>query len=99
MLTPSHLRSFIILSISSPQQQQTMSAVSAPSVNPNLDSSNLEQLKAAAIALEGEEQHEEALAKYDEVLVILHRDLPLGDPGTHETLTSMDGSGVVVVEV
>jgi hypothetical protein len=86
MLTPSHLRSFIILSIASPQQQQpTMSAISSPPINANLD-----QLKAEAVAMEGEGQHEEALAKYEEVLVIQQRDLPVGDPDTHETLMSID---------
>jgi tetratricopeptide (TPR) repeat protein len=67
-----------------------MSAFSAPTVNPNLDSSDLEQLKAEAIALEGSKKHEEALAKYEEVLVIQQRDLPVGHSDTHETLTSID---------
>jgi hypothetical protein len=67
-----------------------MSAFSAQTVNPNLDSSNLEQLKAEAIALEGSKKHEEALAKYEEVLVIQQRDLPVGHLDTHETLTSID---------
>jgi hypothetical protein len=31
---------------------------------------NLEQLKSEAVALEGNKKHEEALAKYEEVLVI-----------------------------
>jgi tetratricopeptide (TPR) repeat protein len=67
-----------------------MSAFSAPPINPNLDSSNLEQLKSEAVALEGSKKHEEALAKYEEVLVIQQRDLPVGDNDTHETLTSID---------
>jgi hypothetical protein len=61
----------------------------APSA-PNLDSSNLEQLKSEAVALEGSKKHEEALAKYEEVLVIHQRDLPPGHLDTHETLTSID---------
>jgi tetratricopeptide (TPR) repeat protein len=67
-----------------------MSALSAPPINPNLDSSNLEQLKLAAIALEDNKKHEEALAKYEEVLVIQQRDLPVGDLDTHDTLVSID---------
>jgi tetratricopeptide (TPR) repeat protein len=67
-----------------------MSAFSVPPINPSLDSSNLEQLKAAAIALEGSKKHDEALAKYEEVLFIQQRDLPVGHPDTHETLTSID---------
>jgi tetratricopeptide (TPR) repeat protein len=56
----------------------------------NLIINNLEQLKSEAIALEGGSKHEEALAKYEEVLVIQQRDLPPGHADTHETLTSMD---------
>jgi hypothetical protein len=56
----------------------------------NLVVNKLEQLKSEAIALEGDNQHEKALAKYEEVLVIQQRDLPLGHPDTHETLTSID---------
>jgi hypothetical protein len=67
-----------------------MSSFSAPPISPNLDSSNLEQLKSAAIALEGSKKHEEALAKYEEVLVIQQRDLPVGHLDTHDTLTSID---------
>jgi tetratricopeptide (TPR) repeat protein len=67
-----------------------MSALSAPPINPSLDSSNLEQLKSEAIALEGSKKHAEALAKYEEVLAIHQRNLPVGDPETHETLTSID---------
>jgi hypothetical protein len=67
-----------------------MSAFSAPPINPNLDSSNLEQLKSEAIALEGSKQYEEALAKYEEVLVIQQRDFPVGHLDTHETLLSID---------
>jgi hypothetical protein len=67
-----------------------MSALSSPPINPNFDSSNLEQLKLEAIASEGSKEHEEALAKYEEVLVIQQRDLPLGHSDTHETLTSID---------
>jgi tetratricopeptide (TPR) repeat protein len=67
-----------------------MSASSAPSTTPNLDSSNLEQLKAEAIALEGSKKNDEALAKYEEVLVIQQRDLPVGRLDTHETLMSID---------
>jgi tetratricopeptide (TPR) repeat protein len=76
--------------LTSPQQQQLMPSFSAPPVNPSLDSSNLDQLKADAIALEGSKEHEEALAKYEEVLVIQQRDLPVGHPDTHETLISID---------
>jgi tetratricopeptide (TPR) repeat protein len=54
------------------------------------DSNKLEQLKSEAVALEGRKKHEKALAKYEEVLVIQQRDLPVGDPDTHETLTSID---------
>jgi hypothetical protein len=67
-----------------------MSAFSAPPINPNLDSSNLKQLKDEAVALEGNKKHEEALSKYEEVLVIQQRDLPVGHLDTHETLTSID---------
>jgi tetratricopeptide (TPR) repeat protein len=67
-----------------------MSALSAPPINPNVVSSNLEQLKSEAIALEGNNKHEEALAKYEEVLAIQQRDLPPGHLDTHETLTSID---------
>jgi hypothetical protein len=67
-----------------------MPAFSATPVNPNLDSNNLEQLKSQAIALEGSKKHEEALARYEEVLVIQQRDLPPGHLDTHETLTSID---------
>jgi tetratricopeptide (TPR) repeat protein len=65
-------------------------AAAVPSASPSLDSSNLEQLKTEAIALEGDKQHDEALAKYEEVLVIQQRDLPVGHLETHETLTSID---------
>jgi tetratricopeptide (TPR) repeat protein len=61
-----------------------------PSASPSLDSSNLEQLKSEAVDLEGSKKHEEALAKYEEVLVIQQRDLPPGHLDTHETLTSID---------
>jgi tetratricopeptide (TPR) repeat protein len=65
--------------------------MSAPSsANANLDSSNLERLKVEAGDLECCEEYEEALAKYEEVLVIQQRDLPPGHANTHETLTSMD---------
>jgi tetratricopeptide (TPR) repeat protein len=67
-----------------------MSAFSAPPINSNLDSSNLGQLKLEAVTLEDERKLEEALAKYEEVLVIQQRDLPVGHPDTHETLTSID---------
>jgi tetratricopeptide (TPR) repeat protein len=67
-----------------------MSASSAPPIIPNLDSTNLEQLKAEAIALEGSNKHEEALVRYEEVLVIQQRDLPVGHLDTHETLMSID---------
>jgi tetratricopeptide (TPR) repeat protein len=67
-----------------------MSDFSAPPINPDLDSSNLEQLKAEAIALEGSKQHDEALAKYEEVLVIQQRDLPVGHLDTEKTLLSID---------
>jgi tetratricopeptide (TPR) repeat protein len=67
-----------------------MSALSAPPIHSDLDSSNLEQLKAAAITFESSKKHEEALAKYEEVLVIQQRDLPVGHLDTHETLTSID---------
>jgi hypothetical protein len=67
-----------------------MSALSAPPINPNLDSINLEQLKEEAVALEGSKKHEEALAKYEEVLAMQQRDLPVGHLETHETLTSID---------
>jgi hypothetical protein len=77
-------------SLTSPQQQQKMSAFSASPINPSLDSSNLEQLKVEAVALEGSKKHEEALMKYEEVLVIQQRDLPVGHPDTHETLISID---------
>jgi tetratricopeptide (TPR) repeat protein len=40
--------------------------------------------------LEGSKKHEEALAKYEEVLVIQQRDLPVCHADTHETLTSID---------
>jgi hypothetical protein len=40
--------------------------------------------------LEGSNQHDETLAKYEEVLVIQQRDLPVGHADTHETLTSID---------
>jgi hypothetical protein len=80
MLTLSRLRSFINPLSPALNKQQTMSA----------SSSNLKQPKTEAIDLEGEGQHEEALAKYEEVLVIQQRDLPPGDPDTHETLTSID---------
>jgi hypothetical protein len=67
-----------------------MSAFSAPSANPSLDSSNVDRLKSKAIALEGRKKHEKALVKYEEVLVIQQRDLPVGHAETHETLLSID---------
>jgi hypothetical protein len=54
------------------------------------DGSNLEQLKSEAIGLEFCEEYEEALAKFEEVLVIQQRDLGNDLDDTHETLTSMD---------
>jgi hypothetical protein len=90
-LTHSHLRSILSLSLSPAlTTNRTMSAVSTSPVTSNLDSSNLEQLKQQAVALEGDGQHDEALAKYEEVLVIQQRDLPPGHLDTHETLTSID---------
>jgi tetratricopeptide (TPR) repeat protein len=56
----------------------------------NLVINILEQLKSEAIAFESSTKHEEALAKYEEVLVVQQRDLPVGHPDTHETLTSID---------
>jgi hypothetical protein len=67
-----------------------MSAFPAPPINPSIDSNNLELFKDEAVALEGSKTHEEALAKYEEVLVIQQRDLPPGHLDTHETLTSID---------
>jgi flagellar basal body rod protein FlgF len=56
----------------------------------NLIVNNLEQLKSEATTLEGSKKHGEALAKYEEVLVIQQRELPVGHLDTHETLTSID---------
>jgi tetratricopeptide (TPR) repeat protein len=96
--TLSHPPIALSSSFTSPQQTTAVKTTtntlcqpfSAQTVNPNLDSSNLEQLKAEAIALEGDEQYEEALANYEKVLVIQQRDLPVGHLDTHETLTSID---------
>jgi tetratricopeptide (TPR) repeat protein len=54
------------------------------------DGNKLEQLKADGVALEAHKKYEDALAKFEEVLAIQQRDLPVGHPDTHETLTSID---------
>jgi hypothetical protein len=54
------------------------------------DGNKLEELQSEAIALEGSKKHEEALSKYEQVLVIQQRDLPPGHAATHDTLTSID---------
>ncbi len=64
-----------------------MSALSASTSN---NSSNLQQLKDEAIALEASKDYHEAYAKYEEVDVIQQATLGPAHADTMETLMSMD---------